>query len=334
MHLLGRILLLLLFPQLIKADGIPVRTEPLANLLRPPVYSAPASVKPLNAPSLAAEISAQIESIPVRAGDRVERGDLLVRLDCSYHESVLAAARAGLQRINAQLEFARDQLRRAEDLKSKRSISEELLDQRDTELRTAEADRLNQQQQIRQAEINVQHCTVTAPFEAVVTERLAQVGGLANPGTPLITLLQLDELEVSAQLRGSETESLSQAHSALFRHRSVDFPLKLRRTLPQIDERTRTQEVRLIFPKQTAPAGAAGRLIWQGPTEELAADYLVRRDGKLGIFLAYDNSAHFHPLPQAREGQPALLHLEPRLLLITEGRQRLQHGDSIAILKD
>jgi RND family efflux transporter MFP subunit len=327
-------LILLLFSQQIQADPIPVRISPLSDLLRQPEYSAPASVTPLNAPSLAAQISAQIDSIPVRVGDRVEEGDLVARLDCRYHESILAAARAGLQRIDAQLAFARAQLQRAKNLKSNRNISEELLDQRNSELLSTEAQDLSQRQQIRQAEIDVQRCRVTAPFEAVVTERLAQEGGLANSGTPLVKLLQLDKLEVSAELRGSEAESLRQADSILFRYAGKDHPLRLRHILPQIDTRTRTQQARLIFLKDPAPAGAAGRLIWQGPKEQLAADYLVRRDGRLGVFLAYENSAHFHPLPQAQEGQPALLQLKPSLRLITEGRQRLQHGDSLTILKD
>jgi RND family efflux transporter MFP subunit len=315
-------------------EGIPVRAQPLGELLAKPDYSAPATVRPLNAPSLAAEISARIEAIPVHVGDQVKAGDLLVGLDCRLHRSRLQAARAVLQRIEAQRQFASAQLQRAEDLKAKRSISEELLDQRRMELLSARADRANQQELIHQAEIDVQRCTLQAPFDAVVTERLAQLGGLASPGTPLLNLIQLDDLEVSAELRGSEATSLQQAPAPYFAHAARQYALAIRRILPVIDERTRTQEVRLRFIDDTAPAGAAGRLVWQGMANQLAADYLVRRDGQLGIFLVEDDRARFHALPEAREGQPVRLQLAPEAWLITEGRQRLQDGDSINILQD
>jgi RND family efflux transporter MFP subunit len=327
-------LLLLLVSLAARAESIPVRVQPLGELVSRPEFSAPATVEPLNAPSLAAEISARVESIPVRIGNPVQPGEILVELDCRSHRSRLQAVQAGLQRIEAQLKFADDQLKRAEDLKAKRSISEELLDQRRMELRVARADRLNQQELIRQAEIDVERCTVTAPFAAVVTERLAQVGGLASPGTPLLNLVQLDELEVSAELRGSEASGLQRAQSMTFHYAGSRYPLRLRRILPVIDVRTRTQQARLSFVQADAPAGAAGRLIWQGANNELAADYLVRRDGRLGIFLEEQGRARFQVLEDAREGQPVRLQLAPETRLITDGRQRLQDGDPVRILTE
>ncbi|MEN8179904.1 MAG: efflux RND transporter periplasmic adaptor subunit [Pseudomonadota bacterium] len=327
------LLLLLLFTTIVWGENIPVHVQPLHELLRQAEFSAPASVKPLNAPSLAAEISARIETIPVLVGEQVNKGDPLAELDCRYHQSRLQAARAGLQRIDAQLQFADAQLKRAKDLKAKRSISDEVLDQRRAELLGARADRLSQQELIHQAEIDVQRCTINAPFDAVVTERLAQVGDLANPGTPLLKLIQLEDLEVSAELRGSETKSLGQVQAIRFEYAGSDYALRLRRLLPVIDERTRTQQARLSFTQEAAPAGAAGRLIWQGAADELPADYLVRRDGSLGIFLVADGLAHFHRLEHAREGQPVRLQLMPDIRLVTDGRQRLQDGDPVSILE-
>jgi RND family efflux transporter MFP subunit len=326
------LLLLILLTTPTQGEDIPIRVQPLHELLRQPEFSAPASVKPLNAPSLAAEISARVEAIPVRVGEQIRMDDPLVLLDCRHHQSRLEAAKAGLQRINAQLNFADAQLKRAKDLKAKRSISDEILDQRRSELLGARADRLNQQELISQADIDVDRCIINAPFDAVVTERLAQVGGLASPGTPLLKLMQLDDLEVSAELRGSEASSLRQAQSIDFDYAGSRYALDLRRILPVIDERTRTQQARLSFRQDAAPAGAAGRLVWQGTADELPADYLVRRDGSLGIFLVADGQAQFHRLENAREGQPVRLQLSVDTRLVTDGRQRLQDGDQVNII--
>lgn len=332
-----RILLLLLLMMCFASswsEVIPVSVQPLGELLRQPEFSAPASVKPLNAPDLAAEISARVVTLPVRVGDQVKKGDLLAGLDCRYYQSRLRAAMAGLQRIDAQLQFAKVQLERAEDLKSKHSISDELFGQRRAELLGTQADRQSQLQLIQQMKIDVERCTITAPFDAVITERLAQVGGLASPGTPLLNLIQLEGLEVSAELRGAEASSLQQGQSIHFDYAGAGYELRLRQVLPVIDERTRTRQARLSFVDGAVPIGAAGRLVWRGTAVELPADYLVRRNGTLGIFLLEDERARFHALANAREGQPVQLKLAGDRLLITEGRQRLQDGDRVAILEN
>lgn len=329
------VLLLVLFTLASTARGETktVRVQPLGEFLKQPEFSVPASVEPLNAPSLAAEISARIESIPVHVGDRVRTGDLLVELDCRYHQSRLQAHRAHQKRISAQRKFASTQLKRARALNEKQTISDELLDQRSTELQAAQAEFENQQQLIIQAEIDVERCRITAPFDAIVTGRPGHVGGLATPGTPLLTIVQLSDPEVSAEVSSTEAASLELADSLLFEYDRTHHALTLQHLLPVVDERTRTREARLIFADETAPIGAAGRLVWLGRADELPADYLVRRDGRLGVFIAEGDSAQFYPLPDAREGQPVRLDIPPDKLLVTDGRQRLQDGDVIEILQ-
>ena len=310
-----------------------IRVQALGELLRQPEFSVPASVEPLNAPSLAAEISGRIESIPVHVGDRVRAGDLLAGLDCRIHRSRLQAHKAQLKRINAQRKLARTQLQRARALNEKQTISDELVDQRNTELLGAQAEFEHQQEQIRQAEIDVERCEITAPFDAIVTQRLGQVGGLATPGTPLLDIVQLDNPEVSAEVSNAEAATLEQAKSLTFEYDGTDYALRLQHLLPVVDERTRTREARLLFTAAAAPVGAAGRLMWQGVADELPAEYLVRRNGRLGVFIAERDTARFYPLPGAREGQPVRLDIPGDRLLVTEGRQRLQDGDVIDILR-
>ena len=328
-------LFILLLLQLTAAWGeaITVRVQPLGDLLRQPEFSVPASVKPLNAPSLAAEISGRVEAIPVRVGDQVEAGAVLVKLDCRYHQSRLQANNAQLKRIDAQVRFASTQLKRTQALNEKQTISDEVLDQRKTDLLSAQADRQNQQQLIRQAEIDVERCVITSPFDAIVTARLAHEGGLASPGTPLLNVVQLSHPEISAELSSAEAASLENAQALHFNYDASNYALQLQHLLPVVDERTRTREARLVFKQAAAPIGAAGRLVWQGRIDELPADYLVRRDERLGIFLAEGGTARFHTLQNAREGQPVRVDVDPEKLLVTDGRQRLQDGDTIEILK-
>ena len=81
-----------------------------------------------------------------------------------------------------------------------------------------------------------------------------------------------------------------------------------------------------------ALAGTAGRLAWHGDRRLLPADYLVRRDGRLGVFTIEDNRARFVTVPQAQEGRPAAVDLPPGTRLISDGRQGLSDGQEVNLI--
>ena len=314
------------------AEGpIPISAQALSTLVTVQQASAPAQVTPLNRPRLSAEVSGQITQLPVRVGEVVQAGDLLVALDCTAHQARKQAATAALKRAQAQRTFAKQQLRRAQNLKRKGSVSKELLEQRRLALNTAQADVQAQQAQQGLAALEVQHCRITAPFTALLSQRLGNLGDFATPGTPLLELVQLDQLEVSADLRADQAASLADAQNIRFRYQDQEYALQVRAILPVVDARTRTRIARLTFQADSATIGAAGRLLWQSAQPLLPADYLVRRANQLGVFIVQQQQAVFVPLPQAREGQPTPVDLATDTVLVVEGRQRLQDGDSVQV---
>jgi RND family efflux transporter MFP subunit len=313
--------------------AVPVSTAVLGELISPQVFSAPAQVKPLNRSQIAAEVSGQILRLPVRVGEVVAADTVLVELDCRAHQAQVQAADAALQRAQAQLRFARSQWQRAQNLKRRGSISNEILEQRRLAVNTASAEVQAQRVQQDLAQLQVQHCQIRAPFAALISQRLGSVGGYATPGASLLELVQLEQREVRAELRTTTAESLRAGDQIRFRYQGQDYPVQLRALLPLVDERTRTREARLVFVADGAVAdiGAAGRLTWRSRQPILAAQYLVRRDGQLGVFIVQEDQARFMALTQAQEGQPVAVDLPPTTMLVVEGRQRLQDGDLIQV---
>ena len=311
--------------------AVPVTTSPIGELLLQSHHSVPATVIARNSPSLSAEINARIDSIPVKVGDTVEADTLLAQLDCRQYESQLAAAKAGMDQLASERDFSAAQLKRAQGLKLKKGISDEGVEQRKSEWESYSARYRMLEETQRQAQLQVDRCQIHSPFRAVVVERLASSGSLATIGTPILKLVQLDDIEVSASLREQESETLEESSKIWFEFFHKEYRLILRRILPVIDSRTRTREVRLRFSKESAPVGAAGRVLWQGESLQLPAGYLVRRSEQLGIFLVDGGKARFHPVAGAVEGQPAVIDLPAESLLIVEGRQRLGDGDEISV---
>jgi RND family efflux transporter MFP subunit len=313
------------------AAPVSVRTLPLGELLGEPQFSAPATVMSRNQPQVAAEIDARVIALQVEVGDRVSADATLALLDCRSHESRLAVARAQLRVTLAQMNYARDQLTRARNLKKNNSISDEVLDQRRTDLETRQAEADAQREAVNQAAIDVGHCEIKAPFDAVVTERLVSVGTFVSRGTAIAGLLEMIGQEISASLRQNEITRLQEAEELVFEAASGRFPVRLRALLPALDTLARTREARLAFVNEAALPGTAGRLVWQVDRQLLPADYLVRRDDRLGVFVLNGERAKFIAIPHALEGQPCEVDLPYDTHLITDGRQSLVDGQEVTV---
>ncbi len=313
------------------AAPVSVRTLPLGELLDEPQFSAPATVMSRNQPQVAAEIDARVIALPVEVGDRVSADAILARLDCRSHESRLAVARAELKVTLAQMNYARAQLTRARNLKKNNSISDELLDQRRTDLEARQAEADARREAVNLAAIDVGHCEIKAPFDAVVTERLVSVGTFVSRGTAIAGLLEMVGQEISASLRQNEITRLQEAEELAFEAASVRFPVRLRALLPALDTLARTREARLAFVNEAALPGTAGRLVWQVDRQLLPADYLVRRDDRLGVFVLNGERAQFIAIPHALEGQPCEVDLPSDTRLITDGRQSLVDGQEVTV---
>ncbi|HVL37597.1 MAG TPA: efflux RND transporter periplasmic adaptor subunit, partial [Burkholderiales bacterium] len=245
---------------------------------------APAQTVALNESRIAAEITARIEAVPAAVGSRIARGAVIARLDCRDYELAVSRAAAALEAARSRLALSEQQLARARDLQERKFLSAEALAGRETEARVLRAETEQARAALAAAERGAEKCVVRAPFEAIVRQRLADVGELAVPGTPLVVLLDAVNLEVAAQVQVRDAPSLRAARAVRFEGDGGGRALKLLRVSPAIDPQARTVEARLAFAREPAAPGAAGRIIWRDAQPHVPAALVVRRGGRLGVF--------------------------------------------------
>jgi multidrug efflux pump subunit AcrA (membrane-fusion protein) len=89
--------------------------------------------------ALGVRVPSRIEEYLVEEGERVEKGQVLVRLDGRSYEAALREARAGLARAHADVELQRKELARSRELEARNVASKSELDVRVNALRVAEA---------------------------------------------------------------------------------------------------------------------------------------------------------------------------------------------------
>ncbi len=295
---------------------------------------AAAGVESLDDITLAAEISARVGEISARPGQTVSAGDLLVRLDDAEYQIRRDAARARLAMAEAASDMARIRAERARRLAPERFVSEDQLLEAETNLRLREAELAAARNEVEQAELMLTRTRIHAPFGGVVTRRVVGVGTLAAPGTALLQMITTDDLEVSASLPPEQIPGLVAAEAIHFESGGRRWPVRIERVAPVISTATRGQQVRLVFTGQTAPVGSEGRIRWTDPRPALPGDFILQRDGRLGVLMLGDDGATvmFHPLPGADAGRPYLAEdLAPEARLIDDGRRRVQPGQRVSI---
>ena len=334
-----RYLLIALLPLLpvggFAADQLVVTVAPLSTLLVYPQQSAPAMVISDNDSRLSAEVSGVIERIPVEVGEVVDAGTPLVELQKTDIQLEVREAEATLSSLVAKSRLAKEQFRRVRSLASKRSVTEELVGQRKTEVAVSDADVVRQRIRIEQLRRSLEKTVVRAPFKGIVVEKLASIGELAQPGTPLLRVVDGESIEVSAAVQSSDVDSLMGAAQARFFTRQGEFEVVVRRVIPVIDERERSQEVRLRFSGVGALIGSSGHLRWRNVAARIPADLLVRRAEGMGVFVVDDDElARFELLPGAEEGRPALNSLPLDAVVVLDGRFVVRDGQALQVLSD
>ncbi|MBF0162521.1 MAG: efflux RND transporter periplasmic adaptor subunit [Magnetococcales bacterium] len=314
------------------ADVAVVTVQPLESLLFHPQQEAPATLLSLNDSPLSLELSGIIQEISVQVGQRVQKGEPLLRLDPWLYQNQWQQAQVALEESQLRHQLAQRQQERTAQLHKKGQAPAEQWDQRATEVRLLAAQIKQQQALLQAAQDRLERVLLRAPFAGVISERQGQLGAYATAGVPLLRLTDQEQLELSAQIRAEQASAFDAAWEGHFLTGNQRYPVRWRTLLPVQNAQTRTRELRLtlVGPERPLP-GAAGRLLWKAPHPHLPTWLLSRRGGQLGLFFAEADKARFHPLPQAVEGEAISVEGITTGHLILAGRQQLNDGDSIQV---
>lgn len=190
--------------------------------------TATGRVQPKTEVSIQASVQATIVELPVDEGDTVLAGDLLVRLDQTRYEAAvrmanasLASARATMKQNEASMLEARMARDRAVRLFQKGLMSEEQKITAETAYEVAKARYESAEYRIEelrasltQANDQLDKTILRAPIDGVITELNAEVGEIVlvgtmnNPGTVIMTVSDLSEIEVEAEVDETDIASV------------------------------------------------------------------------------------------------------------------------------
>jgi len=174
---------------------------------------------PVNRVELRAQVGGVLSEIHFQDGQIVRKGDLLFVIDPRPYEIKLALATAQLATAMARVDLTSAELARAQSLRKTDFASQETVDQRLSDHNAAQAAVDDAKARIRDAQLDLEYCRVTAPFDGVIGARQVSIGSLiagsrasASPTTLLATLVSLDPIYVDFDMSESDYLTFAREH--------------------------------------------------------------------------------------------------------------------------
>lgn len=232
-------------------------------------------------------------------------------------EQAIRAGESAKRAAEANAELASSTYKRFEELLNRKSISQQEFDEAKARFTAAEAEvnranemlegaRAKQSQvesRIVQAEAGIEgarlmqsYTTITAPFSGVVTAKMAEVGQLAAPGVPLLTVENSGSYRLDAVVEESRIGAITVGGTVGVRIEALSAALegKVSEIVPAADPHSRTFTVKVTLPQaEGVRSGMYGKALFPVGEEKLLSipqSAVVNRGQLTGVFIVDSES--------------------------------------------
>jgi len=305
-----------------------VRVLELQAVAVPFLVEVPGTVQAVESAQIAARVSGQVTAVPVSAGSRVKKDELLVKISA-------AEIAAQVQQAETQLSQAKRNLEREERLLNSGASTRESVKSLRELMQISEA-------AWREARAMLNYTSIRAPFDGLVTHKFVEVGDLAAPGKPLLQLENSAQLEALVPVPEALVINLSIGDFLQINIPAAEVHLaaEIMEIAPTVDPTTRTTQVKLLLPDNPKlRSGQFARISLPGKevTTLLIPARALQRNGQLEqVFVADKEVAHMRLVrtgTQSADQIEILSGLEPGDKIILTSAFQLRDGQPLQIVE-
>lgn len=336
-----------------------IAVSPSSNPAAGAVLQATGYVTARRQATVSAQITGTLTEVLIEEGDRVQKGQVLARLDDSAYKASLvasqaqaAAAHALVNQLQAQAAQNERDAVRLESLVGRGLVSKQDAEQARTQVNSIRAQLISQQRQAKSAdaqvnvaEVNFDYTVVRAPFSGVITTKDAQVGEIISPlsagggftRTGVGTIVDMDSLEVDVDVNEAyigRVKANMPAEAVLDAYPDWKIPAHVIAIVPAADRGKATVKVRVALEHKDGrivpDMGVRVSFLEQAanaPTAAVPKGVLVpataiaQRDGHSVVFVLTGDKA------QQRTVMPAVQNYGDMRLL----PDQVQAGDTVVV---
>jgi multidrug efflux system membrane fusion protein len=196
------------------AFAMPVPVTDVVKKTLPIFLEYSARTESIRNVGLQAKISGYVQEQPVGDGADVEKDTLLYRIDARDYRAALDQAKAQHQRDAAALEYASALAQRGGELAKSGALAKDMMEQRMSGMKQAEALLAADEAAVRQAENNLAYTEIRAPFAGRFGRNKAAVGTLITANSAALnTIVQLDPIYVTFAPSESDLAEIQKSRS-------------------------------------------------------------------------------------------------------------------------
>lgn len=191
-----------------KDEPVSYITEPIIRKNIEKTVNATGEVKAIELVTVGAQTSGKIEYLPVKVGQRIQKGDLIAQIDSTTQENDVNSTKAKLTSLKAQLnaaeisaKIAEKQFIREQRLLKKNAASQEDFENAKDAFEAAKAKVTELKASIAEtalalntAETNLGYTKITAPLDGVVVSVPVKTGQTVNAAMNTPTIVQIADL--------------------------------------------------------------------------------------------------------------------------------------------
>ena len=325
---------------------MPVRVAPVVKKMVSDQASLVGSTEAASTSTVAAEVSGIVEDFPVREGDFVKKGALLVRLRATELKLRLKGAQAGLEKVRADLRLADKELTRYRRLKKANSVAETRYDQAFTTHEALTQELIRIKADVDRLRYDLERKQVLAPFSGFIAKEHTQVGEWIMPGGSVVTLVDLRTVRVVVDVPERFVMGLAEGGRVMVQVRSLSdqrMDARIAALLPLGNPASRTIPARVDLenPEYRIRGGMEAAVIFNLSSQREAMlvpkDAVVPAGNDRMVYLVADNKAV--PVMVSVEGYydgdaAVKGRLEAGALVVIRGNERLRPGQAVAVEKD
>ena len=183
-----------------KETIVTIQSEKIERRTITQVVSATGKIQPETQVKINAEVSGEIIELPVREGQRVQRGQLLVKIKPDAYQAQFERSLASLAINQANLSKAEAEFKRVTELFGKKLVSEAEMDISRASYQSAKAGYDQSQASVKEAKETLSKTTIYSPMEGVVSQLLSEIGERVSGstftrGTEIMTVADLARME-------------------------------------------------------------------------------------------------------------------------------------------
>ncbi|WP_436463196.1 efflux RND transporter periplasmic adaptor subunit [Acinetobacter seifertii] len=243
--------------ELIPQDLITVKEGSIATQT-----SFTGTIRAVQQSSIQAQVSATATSVNANVGQKVQKGQVLVRLNNQDNAARLAQAEANLASAQAQAELSRNLMNRKQRLLNQGFIAH-------VDFEQSQVDYKGQLESVRAQQANVDIAKkadrdgiITSPISGVITKRQVEPGQTVSVGQTLFEIVNPDQLEIQAKLPIEQQSALKVGSSIQYQIQGNSKQLHaiLTRVSPVADQDSRQIEF-FASPKEAIDSLSIGAFI-------------------------------------------------------------------------